>query len=509
MTPPPSIPDALWSTFPPAAQAIIVSLLARVAQLEAEVADLKAKLNRNSSNSSLPPSANPLHAKPAPPKPKSGKRRGGQAGHEKHERPRLPPDETQHRKPDFCRKCQHPLAGNDPDPLVHQVFELPEIRPKVVEYRQHRLTCAKCGTTTCGELPAGTQSGYGPRAEATVAYFGGALRASKRATSAAMGDLFGLPISPAAVCARQAATAKALEPIAAEALAYVRVQPAANIDETSWDRCKTKTESKTESNVESKPPANSNSNSESESNSNSKSESNSESKSKSWLWGIVTPLVTVFLIRPKRNREAFDDLVGPKPPILTSDRFKVYDHLDPAKRQVCWAHLIRDFQAMIDRQNAGSEVGEELLAMADILFEHWPKVRDGTMTRETFQTLYLPELRAEVRALLESGRAAACPKTAAACREILVVDESLWTFARVQGVEPTNDAAERALRHAVCWRKTSHGSQSEAGRRFAERILTTVVTCRQQGRSVLTFLTDAVRASRNGDLRPSLLPVGV
>ena len=154
-------------------------------------------------------------------------------------------------------------------------------------------------------------------------------------------------------------------------------------------------------------------------------------------------------------------------------------------------------------------MGEELLAMADILFKHWPKVRDGTMTRETFQTLYLPELRAGVRVLLERGQAVACPKTAATCRDILVVEASLWTFARVTGVEPTNNAAERALRHAVYWRKTSHGSQSEAGRRFVERILTTVATCRQQGRNVLAFLTDAVRADRNGDNRPSLLPVGV
>ena len=205
-------------------------------------------------------------------------------------------------------------------------------------------------------MPSSVQSGYGPRTEAVVAYFGGVLRVGKRGTSDAMKDLFGLPISPAAVCDRQAATAEVLAPIAAEALDFARAQPAANIDETSWNRY----------------------------------------KPKSWLWGLVTPLVTAFLIRPKRIREAFDDLVGLDPDILTSDRFSVCDHLDPAKRQVCWAHLRRDFQAMIDRQNAGSSIGEALLLHTAILFDHWPKVLDGTLTREAFQKLYLPELRAEV-----------------------------------------------------------------------------------------------------------------
>lgn len=469
---PPPLPEDVFAALPPVVQAyirVLETLAARVVRLEADVADLKAKLNRNSSNSSLPPSANPLSAKPAPPRPKSGKRRGGQAGHPKNERPRLPPDETHQLKPAVCRGCQHPLVGDDPEPLVHQVLEVPEIKPNVTEYRQHRLTCAKCGTVTCGELPVGTQSGYGPRAEATLAYFGGVLRASKQSTSTAFEDLFGLPISPASVCKRHAATAAVLAPIAAEALAFARQQPAANIDETSWNR----------------------------------------SKPKSWLWGLITPLVTAFLVRPKRNRTAFDDLVGPNPPILTSDRFSVYDHLPIAQRQVCWAHLIRDFQAMIDRKNSSSIVGEELLFQAGLLFEEWPKVRDGTRTHAAFQKLYLPEFQDEVRSLLASGTAAACPKTAATCREILAVEASLWTFARVVGIEPTNNAAERAIRHAVCWRKTSHGSKSESGHRFVERILTTVATCRQQGRNILAFLTTAVQAARNGDSRPSLLPVGV
>jgi transposase len=170
-------------------------------------------------------------------------------------------------------------------------------------------------------------------------------------------------------------------------------------------------------------------------------------------------------------------------------------------------HLIRDFQAMVDRAGAGSAVGEELLCCAEDLFTWWYRVRDGTMSRSTFQR-YIAELRPWVRSQLEAGAACACAKTAGTCREILAVEPALWTFARVEGVEPTNDAAERALRHAVLWRKTSHGTDSAAGSRFVENILTLVATCRQQGRNVLEYLTRCCEARLARLEPPSLLPKG-
>jgi transposase len=286
--------------------------------------------------------------------------------------------------------------------------------------------------------------------------------------SQALGDLFGLPVSPAAVCDLQARTSAALEPAHAGALAYTRTRPA-NVDETGW----------------------------------------TQGRDRAWLWAAVTAAVTAFLIRPTRGRPAFDDLVGPTPPVLTTDRYGVYTHLPADRRQVCWAHLRRDFQAMIDRQNAGSKVGEDLLLHADILFRHWARVRDGTLTRAGFHRHYAGWLRAEVRTLLASGAASACPRTAGTCREVLGVEASLWTFASVEGVEPTNNAAERSVRHAVCWRKTSYGTDSEAGSRFVERVLTVVASCRQQGRKVLKFLVDAIQAARTGGTSPSLLPAKV
>ena len=168
----------------------------------------------------------------------------------------------------------------------------------------------------------------------------------------------------------------------------------------------------------------------------------------------------------------------------------------------------RDFQAMIDRANGGSEIGADLLLQADLLADQWKRTRDGTRTRRGFRQSYLGWLRAEVRTLLTSGTASPCPKTAGTCREILAVEPSLWTFARVDGVEPTNNAAERAVRHAVCWRKTSYGTDSEAGSRFVERVLTVVASCRQQGRDVLGFLREAVQAARTGTTPPSLVPTG-
>jgi transposase len=281
-----------------------------------------------------------------------------------------------------------------------------------------------------------------------------------------MSDLFGLPISPAAVCNLQKKTAAVLEPIHAEALCYTRTQPA-NVDETGWK----------------------------------------QGPAKVWLWAAVTTLVTAFVIRPKRDRAAFDALVGPDPPVLTTDRFSVYAHLRGDRRQVCWAHLRRDFQAMIDRKNAGSAIGTDLLLHADILLEHWSRVRDGPLTRRGFRQSYLGWLRTEIEHLFQRGSASPCAKTAATCREILAVKGSLWTFALTAGVEPTNNAVERAVRHAVCWRKTSYGTDSEAGSRFVERMLSVVASCRQQGRNVLTFLIDALQAARSGDSSPSLLPL--
>jgi transposase len=167
-------------------------------------------------------------------------------------------------------------------------------------------------------------------------------------------------------------------------------------------------------------------------------------------------------------------------------------------------HLRRDFQAMIDRDGDGAEVGRRLLWQSNKLFEYWHKVRDGTIRRSTFLQ-YMTWLRPMVRSSLERGAVCACPKTATTCGELLRLWDCLWTFTRVGGVEPTNNAAERALRHAVIWRRTSGGTDSEAGSRFVERVLSTVATCRQQNRGVMAYVTECLRAHSSGRPIPSLL----
>ena len=453
---PPTLPPDVFDALPPAVQAYI-------RYLETRLADLEARFGQNSSNSSKPPSSDGPHVKPAPPRTPSGKRRGGQPGHPRHDRVILPPDEVIDHKPTHCRSCHAPVTGDDPDPILDQVIELPTRLRHVTHHRRHTLTCAGCAArTTAPPVPA-AGAGFGPRLTAATAYLSGVGRLGKRAIRTLYADLFDIPMSLGAVSKLEAAVSQTLEPIHAEAHTHTRGRDA-NVDETGWK----------------------------------------QRNDKAWLWVAVTDLVTVFLIRPNRNRAAFDDLVGPTPGVLTTDRFPVYTHLPGDRRQVCWAHLRRDFQAMIDRKNGGSGIGEDLLLHADILCGHWQKVRDGTRTRRWFGRTHRAWLGAEVRVLLGRGAVCGCARTAAVCRELLAVEPSLWTFATRGGVDPTNNAAERAVRHAVCWRKTSYGTDSVRGSRFVERILTVVATCRQQGRGVFDFLIRAVQ----GNLKPSLLPAG-
>ena len=314
-------------------------------------------------------------------------------------------------------------------------------------------------------MPADARGGYGPRVQAVCALLSGAYRVGKRGVAQLCPDLFGVPIGPAAVCDLQRTTAAALEPVVRAAHAHVAGKPA-NVDETGWR----------------------------------------EGRKRGWLWVAVTAGVTVFLVRLSRARAVLAELIPGQPGVLTTDRYPAYDHLPADERQICWAHLRRDFQAMIDRRNAGSGVGEDLLMLADILLGQWKRVRDGTLTRRGFRQSYLGWVRAEVRALLDRGTGCGCAITSGVCRELLAVEPALYTFAAVEGVEPTNNAAERALRHAVCRRKTSYGTDSATGSRLVERVLTVVATCRQQGRDALDFLTGSARAAREGAPLPSLIP---
>jgi transposase len=476
----PPIPKELWDRTPADVQSAIAKVFlaqrrrideleAQLRDLEARIRTLEARLRLDSTNSSKPPSSGPVGVKRKPPEPRSGRKRGGQPGRPLKRRALVPPEQVDAVvvcKPDACRRCRRPLAGDDPEPLVHQVAELPPVAPRVVEYRLHRLVCPRCRMRTCGGLPAGVPRGaFGPRLQAVLAMFAGACRLSKGQIRRLAADLLGLSISTGMVAKLERASAAALQGPYDEAAVAIHEAGAAYVDETPWR----------------------------------------QERRRAWLWTAAARLATVFAIAPKRSGAIARALVGTRDsPIVVSDRCTVYDWIAPARRQVCWAHLRRDFQAMIDRQDAGSAVGATLLKHSTALFHAWREVRAETRSRASFQR-EAARLRRRVHRTLRRGLKCTASPTAATCWELLKLEPSLWTFARVEGVEPTNNAAERALRHAVIWRRTSGGTDSEAGSRFVERMLTVVATCRQHGRSVLDYLTACFEARLAHCPLPSLL----
>jgi transposase len=288
---------------------------------------------------------------------------------------------------------------------------------------------------------------------------------SKRMVASFCTDVLGVPLALGEICQVEQTIATALDLPVQEARAYVQQQNV-NVDETPWR----------------------------------------EQQRRARLWVVVTQWVIVFCIRTSRGAKVLWELLGEEyGEVLTSDRAKAYNGQPLQRRQVCWAHLRRDFQAMIDRGGAGVPTGEILLEQADVLFGWWHWVRDGTWGWGTFQS-YGRWLRTVFRAELEQGAGCACPKTAATCQELLKVEPALWTFLCVPGLDLTNNAAERALRHAVQWRKTSYGTDSVAGSHFVENVLTVVASCRQQERNVLDYLTRCCQAWYADTTPPSLLP---
>lgn len=443
----------------------IDGLVAEVGALTRENAELKARLGKNSGNSSKPPSSDGPEVK-RPVKKPTGLKRGGQAGHEGAERKLLPADQIVHHRPRRCRNCEHPLAGNDPDPKVFQVLELPEVRAHVTEHRAHSLACGQCGTVTSEQLPADVlQHGFGPRLSGFVAYLTGRCRLSKRQVVEFLADAMGTPMSLGAVCAVEQDVSAALAAPVEEARAAVRTQSVAHADETGWR----------------------------------------EEKQRAWLWTVVTAIAIVFTISRSRGAAVAKEMLGANfAGRLVTDRWSAYNWLDVQQRQVCWAHLLRDFQGMVDRGGTGALSATAILAEAGKMMRWWHDLRDGLIQRRTFQRKMVG-VRAEVSQLLRDAVAYAEPKTAGMCAEIQKLESALWTFVDVEGLEPTNNAAERAIRPAVLWRKGCFGNDSAKGSRFTERILTTVATVRLRGGNVLRYLTQACADHRTRGSAPSLL----
>ena len=227
-----------------------------------------------------------------------------------------------------------------------------------------------------------------------------------------------------------------------------------------------------------------------------------------WLWMAATNLVACFKISAGRGKADFLKLLGEDVAgVVGSDRWHAYNDLKLPDRQLCRAHLKRDFQKWLDRGGEGVSVGEAGLAAVKRIFELWRDFRQGSIDRPALVAAMKP-VQEELQRTLEAQQHCADKKVALFCRKILAVDQALWTFTRIEGVEPTNNHAERTLRLAVIWRKISFGSHSDGGCRFAERILTVVQTLRLQKRNVISYLEQAFEASRDDRTIPTLLPIG-
>jgi transposase len=443
---------------------------AEVESLKTEVTALRERLGQNSSNSSLPPSSDALrHCRPARRAP-SGRKRGAQAGHQGRGRKLKPAEEVDRvvdLRPERCARCGRRLRGDDAQAARHQVTEIPPARAEVIEYRRHTLCCEKCGAKTPAEwgldVPDG---GFGARLQATVAYFTGRLALSHRDCVEAVSALHGVEMSVGTVAAIQRQVSRALAAPVGMAQAFVRQQDVNNVDETGWREC----------------------------------------GARGWLWVNVTPQVTAFRVAARRDAATAREVIGEvRQRVITTDRYLSYSWLNAERRQVCWAHLSRDFQAMAERPGAAKAIGEALLGETKELFRLWREVQEGALSRPKFRRLMLP-VEQRVKELLDEGGECAHAKTRRTCRQIRMVEAALWTFVRMKGVEPTNNAAERALRRAVLWRRKSFGTQSAEGSRFVERILTVVTSLRQQGRDVLEYLRAACASPRGADRSICLLP---
>lgn len=471
----PTLPAEVRASLPPMVQAYVSFLESQIALLRDQMADLQARSHQNSGNSSRPPSSDPPGVRPRLKRKPSGQKRGGQKGHKGHTRMQLAADQVTaqvaHRSGQ-CPACTLALDVTLPaegEPICVQVWEIPPILPEVIEHRGYRVRCPHCAALVPPpDLPEGA---FGPRLTAIGSVLHGRFRLSMRETTEVFADLFGVPLGSGSVSPLCQEVAAALDEPYEQVRTRVEAETCANVDETGWK----------------------------------------QAGERRWLWVAVTALCTLFVVAKKRGAaalasvlgEAFDGVVG-------SDRYKAYLSIPLERRQVCWAHLKRPLVGFAERGGEIGDWGTEAVGVVERVFAAWYRYKDGGGDRATLQQEMVP-LRARMQGLLERGTTLPSWMARAFCNDVRKLEPALWTFVDVEGVEPTNNAAERALRPAVLWRKGCFGAGPKgcpaAGNGFVAKILTASATCRQQQRHLLVYLTDAVVAYRCGLDAPLLISV--
>jgi transposase len=348
--------------------------------------------------------------------------------------------------------------------MCHQIVDIPPIKPEAIEYVQHISKCQVCGAFVYLPLPDEVKRKYfGPGVLAVVAVLTGMLNTSKRKALAMINEVFSVPMSLGGLSNCEAQLSHILEQPYQEATEHIQTQQTAHADETGWPR---------------------------------------GNKLKGWLWMLCCSSAAVFMVQACRGQTAAKKLLGTFAGVLHCDRWSGYNCFT-GLRQLCWAHLKRDFKALSEAKGNMGQIGNELFGLTKQILHMRKRVRDGTLLWQTFQRRMEPLIK-RVETLLEKG-ADSSESLAGQCRRIFNQRQYLWTFVYDVRVEPTNNLAERTVRQAVLWRKGSFGTQSERGARYVERILTVCATCRLQGQSVIEYVRDACHCHLNGIAVPSLI----
>lgn len=437
--------------------------------LKAQLAELKARLGTNSGNSSKPPSSDgPGAPRRQSRRSKTGRKRGGQPGHAGQGRPLAPPgDVTRFEtiKPEACERCGTALEGEDAEPRRHQVIEIPQVRLIIVEYLLHALRCARCGHVTRGKLPASIgRSAFGPRVHALVALLVGHFRQGKRGVQALLELVYGLELGLGTISKIERRVASALDLPVGEVHAAIQQAEVAHADETGWRQM----------------------------------------RNKAWLWVAATTQIVVYHIDRRRAGEVAKRIFGEAfAGIVCTDRWSAYHWL--GRRALCWAHLQRDFVAMVERHHSPWH-GGRLVKLSGEIMALWARWQAGEIDRATLEAEVAP-LKERMEQLLTWTAARAPGKKArATARNLLDHQEAMWLWLADERVPLTNNLAERLLRYAVIWRKLSYGTDSATGSRYVERLLTAVGTLRLQGRDPYNYLTNLMTAYWADQPLPSLLP---
>jgi transposase len=444
---------------------------AECAALRQQVRDLQEQKRTHAANSSLPPSANPPSAPRPTIKKPTGRKPGAQAGHPGTARRLLPVEQmdqvVQHR-PAVCAHCQAPLPAEGPAVLAgrHQVAELPARAVRLIEHQSYACRCGHCGQLTRGRIPEELRaSTVGERLSGFIGLLGAWVKGSRRAVAQVLQEALGCPIALGSISVREAELSQALQSPYAELTARLSESKVKYVDETGW---KLKGRHR-------------------------------------WLWVGATGREALFRVEKTRTEPALRRLLGGQlHGVFCTDRAGIYDRLPLGRRQVCWAHLKRDFTACRERAGPSAAVGQAALEVCGALFAAWRQFQRRTLTRRQLQQRIEP-LRKRLRRVLEAGATCGVNKTVGLCRALLKRQAALWRFAGVPGLEPSNNLAERMLRPAVIWRKKSFGNHSEGGCRYVERMLSVIQTLRLRGRDVLGYLSQAVAAYRRGEPSPRLL----